>query len=72
MSQTKAHPGAQPEHSSEENREELPPTGAGREEHARSHAAHLNDTPRHVDQAPDSKPAGNLRQGSYPSGRRQP
>ena len=38
------------------------------ETHARSHAAHLEDGQAQ----PHTKPAGNLRQGSYPTGRRQP
>jgi hypothetical protein len=36
--------------------------------HNRSHAAHLESG--HGE--PHTKPAGNLRQGSYPTGRRQP
>lgn len=36
--------------------------------HNRSHAAHLNE--EHG--KPHTKPAGDLRQGSYPTGRRQP
>ncbi|KAA6455891.1 hypothetical protein DYQ86_27020 [Acidobacteria bacterium AB60] len=36
--------------------------------HNRSHAAHLE--PRH--QEAHSKPAGDLRRGSYPTGRKQP
>lgn len=36
--------------------------------HQHSHAAHLKGT----EEKPHTKPAGNLRQGSYPSGRRQP
>lgn len=36
--------------------------------HAKSHAAHLD-----VDKgAPRTKPAGDLHQGSYPTGRKQP
>lgn len=42
----------------------LPP---GETAHPRSHAAHL-----HSHGKADSKPEGNLRQGSHPGGRRQP
>lgn len=36
--------------------------------HARSHAAHPSSGPVE----PQSKPAGNLRQGPYPGGRKEP
>lgn len=36
--------------------------------HTRSHAAHRDSGPVE----PHSKPAGNLRQGSYPGGRKEP
>jgi hypothetical protein len=41
--------------------------------HAKSHAAHTDAPPQHMPkQNAQDKPEGNLRQGSYPGGRRQP
>lgn len=41
---------------------------ASKNVHNRSHAAHLEEDAG----TPHTKPSGNLRQGAYPTGRRQP